>query len=129
MNLSSQEIESVSKLEPFKRYTYFIKKIADFEEIWTIVDKNGDIALADIDHKTFISFWSHEDYIQSNLENGWKDCQPFKITLDDFEDTIIALINENDYLLNIFPVMGKSGFIVNLNEFMRDLNEELEQYH
>ena len=128
MNLTRQEIESVSKLEPFKRYKYFIKKIADFEEIWTIVDKNGDIALSDIEEKTFISFWTAEPFIKSNLNKGWKKCTPVKLDLDNFEETVSPLIKENNYLINVFPVNGKSGFIVNIDEFIRDLNEELEQY-
>lgn len=128
MKISSQEIEHVSKLEPFKRYQYFIKKIADFEELWTIIDENGDIALSDLDDKTFISFWSAEPFIRSNLDGGWKDCNPFKISLDDFEDTMVSLIADNNYLINVFPVNGKSGFVVSLNEFIRDLNEELEQF-
>ena len=36
--MSLKEIENVSKLEPFKRYQYFIKKIADFEELCYLYD-------------------------------------------------------------------------------------------
>ena len=128
MKLNIKEIENVSKLEPFKRYQYFIKKIADFEELWTIVDKNGDIGLSDIDDKTLIPMWPKEAYIESCLEGNWKNHVSFKITLDDFEEKIISLISENNYLINVFPVGNKTGFVVNLNEFTRDLNEELEQY-
>ncbi|MCL6265158.1 DUF2750 domain-containing protein [Flagellimonas myxillae] len=128
MNLNSKEIESVSKLEPFKRYNYFIKKIADFEEIWTIVDKHGELALSDIEENTLISFWTAEAFIKSNLYGNWENCIPFKITLDDFEDIFAPLIVDNNYLINVFPVNGKSGFVVNLDEFIRDLNDELEKY-
>lgn len=51
MKLNKKEVESVSKLEPFKRYKYFMKKVADFEELWTVVDNNGDIGLSDIDER------------------------------------------------------------------------------
>ncbi|PKD18751.1 hypothetical protein APR41_17740 [Salegentibacter salinarum] len=128
MKLNTKEVENVSKLKPFKRYKYFIKKIADFEEFWTIVDEKGDLALSEIDENTLVSFWTAEDFIKSNLDSGWGNCVPFKITLDDFEDTIAPLIADNSYLINVFPVNGKSGFVVDLNEFIRDLNEELEQY-
>ncbi|WP_299111925.1 DUF2750 domain-containing protein [uncultured Winogradskyella sp.] len=105
-----------------------MKKVADFEELWTVVDNNGDIGLSDIDDKTLIPMWPKEAYIKSCLEGNWKNHIPFKITLDDFEETIIAFISENNYLINVFPVDEKTGFIVNLNEFIRDLNEELEWY-
>ena len=128
MNINKQEIENVSRLEPFKRYKYFIKKIADFEEIWTIIDRNGDIGLSDIDNKILIPMWPKEPYIKSCLEDNWRNHISFKITLDNFEETIIPFISENDYLINVFPVGKKTGFVVNLNEFIRDLNEELEWY-
>ncbi len=128
MYLDQREISNVSNLEPFKRYQYFIKKIADFEELWTIVDSNGDIALAEIKDNVLISFWTAEEFIYSNLEGSWEDCNPFKITLNDLKEKIVDEISKGNYLLNIFPVNGKSGFIVNLEEFIRDLNEELENY-
>lgn len=128
MKLNTKEIESVSKLESFKRYNYFIKRIADFEEFWTIVDKHGDVALSEIEENTLMSFWTAEDFIESNLYGSWKNCIPFKVTLDDFEDTLAPLIEDNNYLINVFPVNGKSGFVVSLDEFIRDLNDELEQY-
>ncbi|MDC6384635.1 DUF2750 domain-containing protein [Flagellimonas taeanensis] len=128
MKLNIKEIETVSNLESFARYKYFLKKIADFEEFWTIVDKNGEIALSEIEDDTLMSFWTAEDFIKSNLFGNWEKYNPFKVTLDDFEDTLIPLIENNNYLLNIFPVDGKSGFVVNLDEFIRDLNNELEQY-
>lgn len=128
MKLSEKEIQSVSKLKPFERYQYLIKKVADFDKLWTVVDDNGDIALSDIEDKTFITFWTAEPFIESNLIRGWKNCKPFKLTLDDLEKTVIPLIEESEYLINAFPVGGKSGFILSLNEFIRDLNEELEHY-
>lgn len=128
MSLNKNEIENVSKLDSFKRYKYFIKKVADFEELWTLVDKNEDLALSEIENNSLVSFWTAEEFIKSNLDNGWKECVPLKISLDYFEETIIPFIIENDYLINIFPVNGRSGFVVNINEFIRDLNEELENY-
>ncbi|MBP4137254.1 DUF2750 domain-containing protein [Flavobacterium geliluteum] len=128
MNLNAIEIENISKLEPFKRYKYFIKKIADFEELWTLMDKNGHIALSEVDNNILVSFWTAEAFITSSLDENWKECVPLKISLDDFEEIFIPIIIENEYLINVFPVQGKSGFVVNISEFIRDLNEELENY-
>jgi hypothetical protein len=128
MNLNIQEIKGVSKLNPYKRYKYFIKRVADFEELWTIVDENGDIALSYVDNKILVSFWTAQDFIKSNLSGNWKKCVPLKINLDNFESDTMPLIIENNYLINVFPINNKSGFVVNLDEFTRDLNEELKNY-
>lgn len=122
------EIQNVMKLIPFERYKYFIKKVADFEELWTIIDINGDYALCDVDDNIMISFWPKSEYIVSNLIDEWKNCKPIKLTLDHLENDIFKIIINEGYLINIFPVNGKSGFVVDLKEFIRDLNDELEKY-
>lgn len=128
MRSNKREIESVSKLQPFERYRYFMKKVADFEELWVVVDNNGNIGLSNLDNKTLVPMWPKKAYIESCLIGNWKNHKPLKITLDDFEETIISVISENNYLINIFPLDNKTGFVVNLDEFIRDLNEELEWY-
>ena len=112
--MNNKEIESVSNLEPYKRYLYFIKRVADFEELWTIIDESGDFALSDIDDKILISFWSAKEFVNSNLNNGWKNCSPKKLTLGDLEDEIFDLIASENYLINVFPLNGKTGFFVKL---------------
>lgn len=128
MKITSKEIESVSKLSPFERYNYFIKRVADFEIIYTLVDGNNGLAIADIENKSLLSFWSAEEYAILNAVNEWKDYKPKKITLEEFEDSFIDLIIEKEYLLNIFPMNNKTGFVVNVHEFARDLASEMEKY-
>jgi len=125
--MNHHEIENVSKLSPKSRYDYFIRKIADFEELWTIIDANSDFTLAEIENSTVISFWTHEAFIESNLTPDWADCIPFKMDIDTLQDIVIPLIRQNNYLINVFPVDSRIGYIVALNDFVNDLNEELEQ--
>ncbi len=42
MKITSKEIEALSQLEAFKRYGYFIKRVADSEKMYTLIDVNGD---------------------------------------------------------------------------------------
>jgi len=128
MKVSDKEVVNVSALEPFKRYQYLIKKIADFEEVWTIKDEKNEYALSDIDNHTMISLWSAEEFIKSNLSGSWKNCTPVKLDLKTLSEELLLAISENHYLINVFPVNEKSGFVVSVEEFVRDLNEELEQY-
>lgn len=128
MRITKKEIENVSRLAPFDRYQYTIKKIADFEQLWSITDENGDYALSDVDSQTFVSIWPAREYITSNLSNGWKNCEPKRLTLDEFSNQLLTFILDNEYLINVLPVDGKSGFVVSLEELIRDLNNELENY-
>ena len=73
-------------------------------------------------------FWPKPDYIISNLNSGWLNCKPKRLILDDLEIEIFALIESQDYLINVFPINGKTGFVVNLDEFARDLSDALKKY-
>ncbi|PZU26011.1 MULTISPECIES: DUF2750 domain-containing protein [Sphingobacterium] len=122
-----KEKENILKLDPFKRYQHFLKKIADFEELWTIVDEDGNYAISEIDGYKLISFWTVEEFIFSNLSDGWEDCKPFKLILEDLQNELYEIIATENYLINVFPINGKTGFVVNINEFKRDLDEELDK--
>lgn len=126
--MNNREFEEVSKLEPFNRYQYFIKKIADYEELWTIIDIKGEYALCDIDAYTLISLWPNKEFIESNLIEAWSMCKPLKLSLDSLYSHLYPIITKESFLFNIFPVNGKAGFIVSLEELDNDLSEELENY-
>lgn len=127
MNL--KEIENVSKLEPQKRYQYFIKKIADFEELWTITDNEGYYVINEIDGKLMFSLWPQEEYVKHFLKSAdWSDCEICSISLEELESDIYKFIEKENFLVNVFPVNGKSGFVVNLEELKRDLALELDKF-
>lgn len=39
--MNNKEIENVIKLDKTKKYEYFIKKIVDYEEVWSLRDEEG----------------------------------------------------------------------------------------
>lgn len=128
MNLKTQEIESVIKLEPFERYKYSLKRIADNETLYTIKRDNETIAISDLDDEKLIPFWSAKQFAKLNITDEWNEFYVEEISLDDFENEMVDFINENNFLMNIFPINNKTGFVVSLDEFIRDLNIELERF-
>ena len=114
-------------MEPFDRYQYFIKRVADFEVMYSL--KNGDEwAIAELEDNKVFSLWSAEVFAKKNAVGEWSNFEPIEIDFDLFEDEIVPFITENNFLLNVFSVNGKSGFVVELEEFMRDLKEEIKKY-
>lgn len=128
MNLRTQEVESVIKLEPFERYKYTLKRIADNETLYTIKKDDETIAISDLDNEKLIPFWSAKEFAELNISDEWKDFYVEEISLIDFEKDVMNLIEKENFLLNIFPINNKTGFVVSLDEFIRDLNEELENF-
>lgn len=110
----------------FNRYTQFLKSIAETAELWTVIDNDGSFALFEVNNTTVFSLCPDEASIESNLTPDWADYIPFKVNLNELEETILPLIRQNGYLINVFPVDARIGYIVSLNDFVKDLNNALE---
>ncbi|CAD0225810.1 DUF2750 domain-containing protein [Chryseobacterium sp. JV274] len=115
-------------MEPVERYKYFIKKVADSEFFYTLTDDNGDYVVSKINDEELFPLWSAKEYAELCKVSGWENCQVKKLDLDDLEDEIIDFIADHGYLINVFPVFDKTGFVVDLTEFSKDLSEELKNY-
>lgn len=126
--MNIKEIENVVALEPIARYKYCIKKIADWEEFYTLVDSEGKYVLSELDNEKLFPIWSAGEFAELCLTDGWESLAIKKLDLDDFENEIIDFIADENSLINVFPLYDKTGFVVTLNEFARDLNEELKNY-
>lgn len=126
--ITKEEILNVSKLDAFERYNYFIKKVADQELIYTLAFE-GKIAIAEVKNSKLISIWSAAEFAKEYATQEWENYDVVNFSLDEFKEKIGNLVVENRFLVNVFSVANKTGFIVNWSEFWRDLEEELEQYY
>lgn len=116
--LLEKEIASVVKLAPFDRYKYFLKRVADTARMYTLVNGDSEYALSEVKGNYVFSLWSFREYALLSVVGEWDNYQVKEITLDEFEDEVIDLIEQNNYLINVFPVDAKAGFVVNLREFV-----------
>lgn len=128
MKISAKEIETVSALEPFKRYQYFLKRVADFQKLYSLKSREGNWAISVVEDNTLFPFWSAKEYAVSCQVGDWANFDIVEITTDEFEEELVSLIDDSGYLINVFPVRDKTGFVVTLDEFIRDLNEEMKKY-
>lgn len=126
--MHAKEIENISSLKPFERYRYFMGKIADFEVLYSLKSKEGNYAISESENLYMFPMWSHKEFAQLNLDSGWENFEIIEISLDKLEKEIIPFISDNNYRINVFPLNNKTGFVVNIEEFRRDLDIELEDY-
>lgn len=126
--VSETELKNVSKLEAFDRYKYFLKKVVDFEELWMIKGEQRGFVLSDIDNQTLITLWSDEEYVKQCLIDDWSTYEPIKYSMHEFYELIMPIIRKHSYLIEVFPIPNKTGFIVDLDEFLRDAEDEEDDY-
>ena len=105
-----------------------MKKIADWEVFYTLLDEDGNYILSELDGNKLFPLWSAKEYAELCLINGWENYTIKEFNLDDLENEIIDFIADENCLINVFPVEDRTGFVVSLKEFSQDLGEELKNY-
>ncbi|WP_336960149.1 DUF2750 domain-containing protein [Chryseobacterium contaminans] len=126
--MNQKEIDSIIALEPSERYKYFIKKVADAELFFTLIDNSGNYVLSELEEQKLFPMWSSTEYAEHCKINGWEQHIVKKLDLDDLENEVIDFIADEGCLVNVFPVYDNTGFVVSLTEFSRDLGAELSKY-
>ena len=127
--ISGKEFNALIKSQPDVRYQYALKRIADTETMWSIVDNNGAFFIQSYGNKRLFPIWPSKEYAHAFCVKYWSNCKIKVISLDTFENSIIDFICKEGFSINVFPtgqeVLGK---VVGLNQFAEDLSHALEDY-
>jgi len=128
MNVTQKEIEAVIQLAPFDRYKYALKRIVDWEEMFSLEDEDGNGAFVQAEDWILYSIWPAKEYAELVVAKEWANYKVISISLDKFGNDVIPLIEDGNYLINVFAVNEQMGFPVSAEEFLRDIDEEELKY-
>ena len=126
-NLNSIEFESVTKLAPEKRYEYFIKKVADWQEIWSLWNE-GWVLMGDSDEHETVPVWPHAIFAEASAVDDWLGYKPRRIGLADWMEKWIPGIERDRRMIAVFPTLEGQTTTVNPARLKHDLEEELARY-
>ena len=130
LKISPKEIETLMSCNPVVRYQYTIKRIADTETLWTLGVDNQTFAIQKSGEDYLLPIWSSKEFAIIFGSTFMKEYNCFPISLDNFEESIIDIICENGYLLNVFPTQTEEiGKVVGINSFSEDLSAALSEYN
>ena len=122
-----KEFEVVSKLVGSKRYEYFIKKVADNEELWGLYN-DGWAMVADQNGDQMIPFWPRKEFAKACSLEQWNGYNAEPINLYEFIDGWIVDMEKDGLSAAIFYTKDDKGIVVKPERLTKDLNEELENY-
>lgn len=127
--ISTEEKNALIQCQSDIRYKYTLKRIADTETLWSIVENEDTFSIQYYGKMKLFPIWSAKEYTQDFCVNERKDCQSIAIDLDCFENSVIDFICEKGLYINVFPTeKDPFGQIVSLNKFAEDLSILLEDY-
>ncbi len=128
LNVSDKEYESVIALPGSKRYAYILKKVADWEEVWSLRNKDGWVLSADADGLRLVPVWPNDRYAQACIIEEWQDCKPAVIGIEAWMQRWIPGMIRDNRRVAVFPTKNDKGVVVEPSRLQSDLHEECEQY-
>jgi hypothetical protein len=125
--INEMEIKSVLNLRGPARYEYFVKRIADWEEIWGLRKANGWETAADNEGREMLPLWPHERFAQLCATGGWSDSKPAPIELNDLLEWVPEL-SQAGRLVAVFPLPDGKGIPVHPRRLEGDILEEQSKF-
>lgn len=122
------KILNVLKLNDEDRYTYFISKVTENEEVWGLYN-NGWAILSEAEGKVCIPFWPEKEFALLCCKDQWQSYTPQAITLDNFMKKWLQGMKQDNRFATVFYVNDQlTNILVTPDHLLEDLNNKLQIY-
>jgi len=129
--ITEQEIEAIIKLTPQQRYAYFLKRICDWEQVWTLYEDDYIVLNEAKNGKLYILLFPFKDFAEHYATNtrGMKGVSYKSFEINEFLETIIKKLQANNVSnALVFPVANGYGLDVSMTDMVKDIQSESENY-
>lgn len=128
--ITDAEYKGVTSLTAQERYSHFVRRVADWEEIWGLRTSEGWVMVGDDSGKQMIPVWPHERYANACAIDDWADAAPTVIELEAWMTRWLPGMTRDGVQVAVFPVATErmSGVVVLPERLEKDLEAELENY-
>jgi hypothetical protein len=129
--LRPEEIDKLFKKPGEKRYDYFIKTVADTEEVFGLADEEGWLLLGDDDNEEsedILPLFPGAEFAERfRVEHGFEE---YGIGIVDVNELLTWLdeMEEDNMVVAVFPDLQASGVVIAPSGLKQDLAQELEKY-
>ena len=125
-SIHDKEFEAVLQLPASERYAYWIKRVADWEEIWSLSD-NGWALSSDDDGNEAVPVWPHSRFAEACARDNWAGFRARIISLSDWLDAWIPGMIKDKRQVAVFPTPHKKSLFVAPERVRDDLREYLAE--
>ena len=126
--INDQEFAAVSRLPAKERYGHFIKRVADWQEVWGLRDDEGWVAVGDDEGRSCFPVWPHPRYAEALATGDWSIYRAAAIPLGEWLDDWLPGMEEDDVHVAVFPTPSLQGVVVSCAELRAHLEHELALY-
>jgi len=127
-SVNEKEFGAVCALPAPRRYDYFIGKVTDWEEVWSVGEGTGWSLLSGADGLEVVPVWPAAAYAQACCVDEWKNCTPKAIPLAQWMEKWIPGMEADKKTVAVFPLPHGKGIVVKPSDLKLDLDEALRAY-
>jgi hypothetical protein len=126
--VTENEFAAVTALVGADRYAYFIRHVADTQELWSLKSAEGWVLMAAGEGLALVPVWPHPRYAQGCAEDEWEGAEPAAIPLDRWLERWTPGMAQDGRHVAVFPIPGGQGVVVYPERLREDLRAECSQY-
>jgi len=120
-----KKTENVLRLDAQSRCEYLVRKVADFEVVWSLFDKGW--ATARTGAATVVLFWTEEGFAKLCATDEWQGFRPKAIPLDDFLERWLPGMANDQRFCSVFAAPSDHGTLMLPMDLEKLIRRELEQ--
>ena len=126
--MNEKQFEAVSALDSFKRYDHFVSKVADWQQMWGVKNKEGWLVPIAPEGFEYFPLWPHPDYAQKIADANFPGHEATEISLEELFERWLPVFEEDSVKLAIFPNKEWTFWCMEPQELKEELENELAKY-
>ena len=126
--INDKEFEVVLSLPAQRRYAYLVKRVVDWERIWSLGTEEGWALSGDDEGHELVPVWPHERFAAACAEGSWRGYEPRAIELSVWMERWVPGMQRDRRMVSAFPTPAGESVRVSPEDFENDLKEELALY-
>ena len=123
--LGRREIDAISALPHAARYSYFVKKVADWKVVWTLESPDGFVLLGSKDGSERVPVWPHSEFAKRVAVDKWNDAKATGIPLHAWLDRWTLGLTRDNRLVAVLPNSSLDATSIEAHKLAADIREEL----
>jgi hypothetical protein len=110
------------------RYEYFVKRVSDWELVWSLKGVDGWVMSADETGNEIAVFWPFEDYAKLCANGAWQGTVPKSIDIEAFLSRWLPGLYKDRRRVGIFPNLLKQASVVDPMKLKEQIEAEREKF-
>lgn len=121
------KVQNVLGMPGEQRFGYFIRKVADCEEVWGLFDSGWAMAATD-DGRRLLPLWPEQEFASLCCVDEWQKYSPKRIELQALLSQWLPGMQKDNILAAVFPTPADRGVVVSPESLGKTLEGESAQY-